>query len=138
MDMIKMEPEVDPLGLQPHDNTHETEENKALSEERNLLNLQVGGTKTECTDHSCDLTSDINVPFSFSLVKTEVEDSPMPINSPVLKSEVDEGNMSHLEMTGMKTEYLGQSYDIKTEIKVEDTPVRISFPVVKSGIDHSE
>ncbi|XP_069669777.1 uncharacterized protein [Periplaneta americana] len=87
MDLIKMELEVDPLDLQPHDSTHETEDNKALSEERNILNLQVEGIKTEWVDPS--FTSDINVedspvPFSFAAVKCEVEDSP------VLKCEVDE------------------------------------------------
>ncbi|XP_069672989.1 uncharacterized protein [Periplaneta americana] len=100
MDWIKMEPEVDSLDLQPHDNTYETEENKALSEERNLSNLQVGGMKTECMDHSCDLTSDVNVedtpvPFSFAVVKCEDEDIPMPISSAVLKSEVDQ-DLCHL------------------------------------------
>ncbi|KAJ4425652.1 hypothetical protein ANN_27848 [Periplaneta americana] len=68
--------------------------------ERNLSNLQVGGMKTECMDHSCDLTSDVNVedtsvPFSFAVVKCEVEDIPMPISSAVLKSEVDQ-DLCHL------------------------------------------
>ncbi|XP_069669757.1 uncharacterized protein [Periplaneta americana] len=93
MDLIKIEPEVDPLDLQPHDNTLEREDNNALSEERNVSNLQVGGIKTECVDHS--FTSDINVedtpvPFSFAFVKCEVEDTPVDISSPELKSEVDE------------------------------------------------
>ncbi|XP_069669705.1 gastrula zinc finger protein XlCGF17.1-like isoform X2 [Periplaneta americana] len=79
MDLIKMEPEDDPLSLLQHDNTHRIEENKASSKEENL---------------------------------------------------------SHLEETGMKTECLDQSYDIKSEIKVEDTtPVPISFPMVKTEVD---
>ncbi|XP_069672616.1 uncharacterized protein [Periplaneta americana] len=47
----------------------------------------------------------------------------------------EEGNLSHLKVTGMKTECLDQSYDIKSEIKVEDTPVPIGFPMVKSEVD---
>ncbi|KAJ4425344.1 hypothetical protein ANN_27959 [Periplaneta americana] len=79
MDLIKMEPEDDPLSLLQHDNTHRIEENKASSKE---------------------------------------------------------GNLSHLEETGMKTECLDQSYDIKSEIKVEDiTPVPISFPMMKTEVD---
>ncbi|XP_069671991.1 uncharacterized protein [Periplaneta americana] len=96
MDVIKMKPEVDPLGSQPHDDTYGTEENKALLEERNISNLQVGFLKTEYVDPNCHLTSDINaedspVSFSFSVVKCEVEDTPVTIISPVLQSEVDEG-----------------------------------------------
>ncbi|KAJ4425351.1 hypothetical protein ANN_27966, partial [Periplaneta americana] len=92
MDLIKMEPEVDPLDLQPQDSTHETEDNKDLSEERNVSNIQVRGIKTECVDRS--FTSDINVeatpvPSSFAFVKCEVEDTPVDISSPELKSEAD-------------------------------------------------
>ncbi|KAJ4425377.1 hypothetical protein ANN_27992 [Periplaneta americana] len=48
----------------------------------------------------------------------------------------DEGDLSHLDVTGMKIECMDQSYDIKSEIKVEDTtPVPISYPVVKTEVD---
>ncbi|XP_069670402.1 early growth response factor homolog 1-like isoform X8 [Periplaneta americana] len=57
MDEIKMEPEVDLLGLEPH-NTCEIKENTTLSEEGDLSHLQVPGIKTECLDHSYDLTSE--------------------------------------------------------------------------------
>ncbi|KAJ4425912.1 hypothetical protein ANN_27538 [Periplaneta americana] len=47
-----------------------------------------------------------------------------------------EENLSHLKMTGMKTECMNQSYDIISEIKVEDiTPVPMSFPDVKTEVD---
>ncbi|KAJ4425913.1 hypothetical protein ANN_27539 [Periplaneta americana] len=47
-----------------------------------------------------------------------------------------EGNLSHMDMTGIKTECVDQSYDIKSEIKVEDiAPVPMSFIVVKSEVD---
>ncbi|XP_069669869.1 uncharacterized protein [Periplaneta americana] len=121
MDAIKIEPEADPLGLQPHDSTHETEDNKALLEERNLLNLQVEGMKTECVNHSCDLTSDINVedtpmPFSFAAVKCEVEDTPVGISSPVLKSEVDE-DLFHLDRVKreQKVEVSSQEDEVLSE-----------------------
>ncbi|XP_069673017.1 uncharacterized protein PF3D7_1120000-like isoform X3 [Periplaneta americana] len=48
----------------------------------------------------------------------------------------EEGNLSHLQVTDMKTECVDQSYDIKSEIKVEDTtPVPISFHMVKTEDD---
>ncbi|XP_069670440.1 uncharacterized protein [Periplaneta americana] len=53
MDEIKMEPGVDPLELQPHDNTWKIEENNILSEPGTLLNMQAMGMKTEsCFDTS--------------------------------------------------------------------------------------
>ncbi|XP_069670018.1 zinc finger protein 239-like [Periplaneta americana] len=79
MDWIKMEPEVDPLDSQPHDNTYKTEENNDLSEERNLLDLQATGMKTEYVDHSYDLKSQI-----------KDEDSSVPNIFPVMKCEVEE------------------------------------------------
>ncbi|XP_069673028.1 uncharacterized protein [Periplaneta americana] len=78
MDVIKMEPDADPLALQSHNNTFEIGESNTLSEE---------------------------------------------------------GNLSHLEVAGMKTECVENSYDIKTEIKIEDIPVTIDFPVVNSEVD---
>ncbi|KAJ4425893.1 hypothetical protein ANN_27519 [Periplaneta americana] len=54
----------------------------------------------------------------------------------VCKGKCPEGNLSHLEVSDIKTECLDQSYDIKSEIKVEDdTPMPISFPVVKTEVD---
>ncbi|KAJ4426010.1 hypothetical protein ANN_27637 [Periplaneta americana] len=102
MDVIKMEPEVDRLDLQPYDNTYKTGENEALPEvsstkrsRKKLPKLQVKGMKTECLDHSCDLTSQMNtedtqVPVSFAVMKCEGEDSLMSGSSPVFKSEVEE------------------------------------------------
>ncbi|XP_069670442.1 uncharacterized protein [Periplaneta americana] len=94
MDVIKMEPEVDPLDLQSQDNTWQIDENDVLSEEGTSLELQANGTKIECMDHSYDLTSQIKVedtpvPFSFAVVKCEVQDSSVPISCPMVKSEVD-------------------------------------------------
>ncbi|KAJ4425550.1 hypothetical protein ANN_27745 [Periplaneta americana] len=47
----------------------------------------------------------------------------------------EEGNLCHLEVTGLMTECVDHSCDLKSEIKVEDTPVPINFPVVKSEFD---
>ncbi|XP_069671892.1 uncharacterized protein [Periplaneta americana] len=60
MDMIKKEPEVDPLGIESSDDT-DTDEKKPFTEEGNLLDLHVAGIKTECVDDSYDLISEIKV-----------------------------------------------------------------------------
>ncbi|KAJ4425526.1 hypothetical protein ANN_27720, partial [Periplaneta americana] len=51
------------------------------------------------------------------------------------KASSKQGNLSHLEVTSMKTECVDNSYNIKSEIKVEDTSVPTSFSVVKSEVD---
>ncbi|XP_069690433.1 uncharacterized protein [Periplaneta americana] len=80
MDVLKMEPEVDPLDLQPYDNTYKIEETNTLSKEGNLLHQEVTGMKTECVDQSYNIKSEI-----------KVEDiTPVPGSFPVLKSEVGE------------------------------------------------
>ncbi|XP_069672617.1 uncharacterized protein [Periplaneta americana] len=78
MDAIKTEPEVDPLAVQPCDDTIKEEENP-LPDEANLPHLEGTVTKTKYVDHSCDLKSEI-----------KVEDTPVPVSFPVAKSEVDE------------------------------------------------
>ncbi|XP_069670164.1 zinc finger protein 664-like isoform X2 [Periplaneta americana] len=78
MDVIKTEPEVDPLAILSSDNT-DTDEKKPLTEEGNLLDVQLIGMKTEYADYSCDVKSEI-----------KVEDCPVPISFPVVKTEVVE------------------------------------------------
>ncbi|XP_069673239.1 uncharacterized protein [Periplaneta americana] len=51
------------------------------------------------------------------------------------KSSLEEGNLSHLEVTGMKASYVDQTYEIKSEIKVEDSPLPVSIAFVKCEID---
>ncbi|XP_069671263.1 uncharacterized protein [Periplaneta americana] len=53
------------------------------------------------------------------------------------KSSSKEGNLSQLEVTGMKTECVDPSYDIKSEIKVEDTPVSTSFVFMRCEVDEN-
>ncbi|KAJ4425551.1 hypothetical protein ANN_27746, partial [Periplaneta americana] len=78
MEAIKKEPKVDPLAIQLSDNTDRDEKNP-LSEEENLLNLHVAGIKTECVDHSYDLTSEIKIeemamPTNFVAIKCKAEE----------------------------------------------------------------
>ncbi|XP_069670297.1 uncharacterized protein [Periplaneta americana] len=79
MDLIKMEPDVDPLHLQAHGNKYEIEENKASSEEGKVSHLEVTGMKAECMDHSYEIKSEINV-----------DETPLPTSVVFVKSEVDE------------------------------------------------
>ncbi|KAJ4425813.1 hypothetical protein ANN_27439 [Periplaneta americana] len=78
MDWIKMEPEVDPLGLQPHDNTYKMEENMDSLKERNPSEQLTTNVKTEYVDDSYKFTSEIKVeegivPFDSSGMKCEAE-----------------------------------------------------------------
>ncbi|XP_069672829.1 uncharacterized protein [Periplaneta americana] len=75
------------------------------------------------------------------LIKMESEVDPLDLqldNTYKLeenKSSSKEGNLSHLEVTGMKTECVDHSYEIKSEIKVEDTPIPTSFVFVRCEVD---
>ncbi|XP_069670940.1 piggyBac transposable element-derived protein 3-like isoform X1 [Periplaneta americana] len=60
MDMIKKEPDVDPLAILSSDNT-DKDENKPLLEEGNFMDSHVAGIKTECVDDSHDFTSEFKV-----------------------------------------------------------------------------
>ncbi|XP_069669498.1 uncharacterized protein [Periplaneta americana] len=46
-----------------------------------------------------------------------------------------EGNVLDLQVTGIKTECVDHSYDVKTEKTVDETAVLIDFPVVKSEVE---
>ncbi|XP_069669875.1 zinc finger protein 695-like isoform X2 [Periplaneta americana] len=80
MDVIKKEPEVDPLCLRPQDNIYEIGGNNTLSEEWNLSHLEVAAMKTECVDQSYDIKTEIKVEDNTSV----------PISLPMVKSEVDQ------------------------------------------------
>ncbi|XP_069672016.1 uncharacterized protein [Periplaneta americana] len=71
------------------------------------------------------------------VIKMEFEADPLDLqpHNDTYKTE-EEGNLPHLEMSGMKTECVDQSCDIKSEIKIEDdTPVPFSFPMAKTEVD---
>ncbi|XP_069670063.1 uncharacterized protein [Periplaneta americana] len=74
MDVIKMEPDINPLPLESND----TEEKKSLSEEGNLLDLPVTRIKEDCVDDS--------------YIHTEIkfEENILPITFPVVKCEAEE------------------------------------------------
>ncbi|XP_069669882.1 uncharacterized protein [Periplaneta americana] len=78
MYVIKKEREIDPLAIEGSNRT-DVEEQKPLSEERNVSNLQVTAIKTECMDHSY-------------VIKTEMtfDEAPLPVDFPVVKSEVED------------------------------------------------
>ncbi|XP_069672832.1 uncharacterized protein [Periplaneta americana] len=72
------------------------------------------------------------------VIKMEPDADPLRVNTYEIGENntlSEEGNLYHLEVTDLKTEYVDHSCDLKSEIKVEDTPVPISFPVVKSEVD---
>ncbi|XP_069685650.1 uncharacterized protein [Periplaneta americana] len=77
MDVIKIEPEVDPLDL-PSIDTANLEEKKHFSADGNSLALHVTEIMTECGDHCFDHTS-----------KIEVGETPGPSNSPTVKCEAE-------------------------------------------------
>ncbi|XP_069673339.1 uncharacterized protein [Periplaneta americana] len=72
MDVIKAEPEVDPLAVQTSGN-NDLEEKKPLREEVNLLNVQLTEIKAECE------ASEI-----------KFEDTPVPAAVPIVKCEAEE------------------------------------------------
>ncbi|XP_069670429.1 uncharacterized protein [Periplaneta americana] len=47
----------------------------------------------------------------------------------------EDGNLSHLEVAGIKAEFVDRYYDLTSEIKVEDTPQPFSFPKVKAEVE---
>ncbi|XP_069671083.1 uncharacterized protein [Periplaneta americana] len=77
MDVIKTEPEVDPLTIQTSDST-DVEEKKPVTEELNLLNVSSTEVKTELKDYWYALPSEI-----------KCEDTPLPDNLPVVKREAE-------------------------------------------------
>ncbi|XP_069672670.1 uncharacterized protein [Periplaneta americana] len=94
MDVIKQEPEFDPLAMQWSDET-DTAEKKPIPEEGNLLNHHVAGIKTEIVDHSYDVTSDIKVEetavptdFVTTMCKAEKESCDLDTVTIELKEEV--------------------------------------------------
>ncbi|XP_069671005.1 uncharacterized protein [Periplaneta americana] len=121
MDVVKMEPEVDPLAIGININS-DINEQKILCQVGNVLHLQVTGIKTECMDHSYGLNSEM-----------AFDETPVPINFPVMKSEVEvstvyeEGDVLYHRMTQIKMECMDNSY----EMTFDETPVPIDFPIVK-------
>ncbi|KAJ4445086.1 hypothetical protein ANN_06885 [Periplaneta americana] len=78
MDLLKTEPDIDPLGIETS-HSADVEEKKPLSEVVNLLNLHFTRIKEEYVDHNYDLTSEMKlddtlVPFNFARMKCKAEE----------------------------------------------------------------
>ncbi|XP_069704642.1 uncharacterized protein [Periplaneta americana] len=120
MDVVKLEPLIDPLALRTSDNI-DLEENIPLCEEVNSLNLCSTEIKVESENHNNDMTSGI-----------KFEEIPAPVNFPMVKHEAEEGNVLDLHMTPIKTECIDQTCDLTSEIKVEENSMKINFPMMKN------
>ncbi|XP_069672576.1 uncharacterized protein [Periplaneta americana] len=106
MEEIKMEHGIDTLVIERSNDT-DIEEQKPLSEEGNLLDLQVTGIKKENIDHSYDIKSEMTfsetpAPISFPFLKNEVEDKAYQLIK--LKEEVK------LEVTAEEDEVLTEGF----------------------------
>ncbi|XP_069670182.1 uncharacterized protein [Periplaneta americana] len=109
MNVIKKEPEVDPLAIEWCDDT-DTVEKKHLSEDGNVLDLHVTEIKTECMDQSYALKSEMTF-----------EESPVPIDFPVVKIEAKEEtpeinkveDQIRLEVTAQEDEILSDRKELR-------------------------
>ncbi|XP_069671032.1 uncharacterized protein [Periplaneta americana] len=103
MDVIKMEP-GDPLAIKKCDNT-EMEEKKPLSQEGNVLHLQVTEIKTECKEHCTDPKSEMTF-----------EENPAPLGIGIVKSEAEEETCALDQVKEeVKLEVTTEENDIITE-----------------------
>ncbi|KAJ4425554.1 hypothetical protein ANN_27749 [Periplaneta americana] len=107
MDVNKMEPGSDPLAI--HTSNAEIEEKEPLSEEGNLLDLDVTKIKTESIDHRYDVKSEI-----------QFEETSASVDFPMLKSEAEEGNLLDLHVTSIKEVCVDDSYEHNSEIRFEE------------------
>ncbi|KAJ4425505.1 hypothetical protein ANN_27699 [Periplaneta americana] len=114
MDVIKKESEVDPLAIQWSDE-YDTTEKKPVSEKSNILDLQVVGIKTENVDHSCDLTSNI-----------EVEETAVPTNFVTKKCKVENGEVVNNLIPG-RLHISTREEDAMLLRDVENNPFRTAF-----------
>ncbi|XP_069669973.1 uncharacterized protein [Periplaneta americana] len=103
MDVIKMEPGSDPMGIQTS-GIADIEERKLLSEELNLLDLNVKKIKTECIDHGYDVKSEMTF-----------EETAVPIVFPVLKSEAEEEFCELDQVKEVKLEVTAEENEVSTE-----------------------
>ncbi|XP_069705679.1 zinc finger protein ZFP2-like [Periplaneta americana] len=115
MDVIKTElEEQDPLAI---DNT-DLEDKKPESQEWNLSHLEAMAMKTECVDYSYDIKTEI-----------KVEDTPVPISFPMVKTEVDH---QWWDLDEVKAE-------VKLEVMAEENEVSTeSFAVTQNSSVSSE
>ncbi|XP_069670661.1 uncharacterized protein [Periplaneta americana] len=101
MDVIKAEPEVDPLATHASDNSY-TEEKKPFSEGGRFLDFHGTWIKTECGDQSYDVISEV-----------KLEETAATRNDAVVKSETEQDSCN----IDVATE------EMKLEEMVEDNEV---------------
>ncbi|KAJ4425405.1 hypothetical protein ANN_28020 [Periplaneta americana] len=97
MDLIKVEPKVDPLSIETSDNT-DVKEKKSLFEDGNLLDLHVTEMKEECLEYSNDLASKLI--FKETLVPNKYEAEEETFDMVTVKEE------TKLEITTEESEEL--------------------------------
>ncbi|XP_069684812.1 uncharacterized protein [Periplaneta americana] len=125
MDMIKKEPEVDPLAIWSSDNI-DTDEKKPLLQEGNFLDRNMIMLKEDCVDCNYDLKSE----FVF-------KETAVPIDFSTVKNEAKEGNSLDSSVVEIKTECVDQKYDLVSDIKVEETAVPTNFVATKCRAEKS-
>ncbi|XP_069672129.1 jerky protein homolog [Periplaneta americana] len=104
-DLMKMEPDSDPLAVQTSDNA-DTEERKLLSEEGNLLDFHPTEIKTECIDRRYDMKSEM----------TYQEAAVAVVGLPIVKNEAEENSCELDEMNEEgKPEVTGEENEDLTE-----------------------
>ncbi|XP_069671047.1 zinc finger protein 235-like [Periplaneta americana] len=103
MDVIKMEPGSDPMAIQAS-GIADIEEKKPLSEEGNLLDFDVTKIKTGCIDHRYDIKSEI-----------VFEESAVPIDFPMLKSEAEEEFCELDQVKEVKLKVIAEENEVLTE-----------------------
>ncbi|KAJ4425698.1 hypothetical protein ANN_27894 [Periplaneta americana] len=138
MDVIKMEHEIDPLAIERRNNT-DIEEQKPLSEERNVLDLQVTGIKTECMDHSYDVKTEMTfdetpVPVHFVVVKSELKCDYYCLTSSHFVNYVSL-HYKYRYTIELKIDCMDKSYDLKSEMTFDETSVPIDCSIVKSQVE---
>ncbi|KAJ4425927.1 hypothetical protein ANN_27553 [Periplaneta americana] len=112
MDVIKMEREIDPLALERSNNTDIEEEKPQFY---NVVIFYNDEMRSE--DSPKDYPT-----FAFWLGK--ISEKPN-----------QEGNVLDLKVTGIKTECVDDSYDVKSEVTFDKTDVPIDFVFVKSEVE---
>ncbi|XP_069670351.1 THAP domain-containing protein 3-like isoform X9 [Periplaneta americana] len=119
MDLIKMEPKVDPLAIETSNHT-DVEKKVPLLEDINLVSLCPTQIKTECEDFSSDLTSDMTfeetaVPINFQMVKCEAVEESYELDT--VKEELK------LEVTAEENEEFPESYDGSDQNRIQGRPI---------------
>ncbi|KAJ4425937.1 hypothetical protein ANN_27563 [Periplaneta americana] len=132
MDVIKMEPGSDPMGIQTS-GIADIEEKKPLSEEGILLDLDVTKVKTECIDHRYDMKSEIvfqesAVPFDFPMLKSEAEEELCELDQ--VKEVKLEGTAEENEVSTERRRRIGILLEASKEIGVEVNPEKTNYMIM--------